>query len=194
MNDIDTLMAALDEHQIAREVALPHDEARLAYRLKQNTVRSFDEFSKVVGDYYNHHFAHCITRGGTLPAWDACSRAKEILEYEYQRRNGLDILAAFKDALHGTNGGLRVQLDVIAEQLKAEAVERYIRDVFDRHIDPDSFAARVEILRQFAARSGIELKSWFDAQHPERYASKYKEVIRSYVKGLQHTAGTLRRL
>ena len=71
------------------------------------------------------------------PISEAAGRAKEILEQEYRRRGG-DLVTAFH--VHdGTNGGLRVVLDTIAEGLKAESVERYIRDAFDRHVAPKSF-------------------------------------------------------
>ena len=43
MSPVASLIHALDERSIAREVALSHDEARMRYRLHSNTVRDFDE-------------------------------------------------------------------------------------------------------------------------------------------------------
>ena len=148
MAAIDNLLAALDERNIARQIGLKHDEARMAYTLERNTAADFDEFTRIIADYYNHHFGSCMSSGGRLSSSQAASKAKDILEREYRRRNG-DIVAAFNDAHDGTNGGLRVILDRLAESLKTEAVEAHVRDVFDRLVAPNSWEAKVEIIRQF---------------------------------------------
>lgn len=101
---------------------------------------------------------------------------------------------AYNDAHDGTNGGMRVVLDTIAEGLKAESVERYIRDAFDRYVAPISWEQKVTIIRQFIARCGIHLASSIRSDQPERYAQNYQELIRSYVSGLQRTSSIFRRL
>jgi len=193
MATIDILLEALDERNIAQHVALAHDETRAGYPLKSNTAGDFDQFSRLISDYYNHHFSRCISGGGTLPGTEASGRAKEILEHEYRRRNG-DIVAAFNDAHDGTNGGLRVQLDLIAEALKAESVERYIREMFDRYVAPNSWEDKVEIIRQFIRQCGANLNSSIRADQPERYAQNFRELIHSYVVSLQRTSAIFRRL
>jgi hypothetical protein len=193
MGSIDTLLAALDERIIARRIGIPHDEARIRYPLRSNTVCSFDEFSDVIGGYYSYHFTRCVSRGGLLNRAEAASRAKEILEQEYRRHNG-DIVSAFNDAHDGTNGGMRLILDKIAEGLKAEAVRRYTREIFDRHVAPNSWEQKVGIISQFIAHCGVQLSSSIRADQPERYAHKYDELIRSYVEALQRASSVFRRL
>ncbi len=190
---IDSLLAELDEKAIAQRIGIPHDEARMRYPLHSNTAGSFDEFSWIIGDYYNTHFTAVISHGGKLPTPEAASRAKELLEKEYRRRNG-DIVMAYNDAHDGTNGGMRVVLDTIAEGLKAESLERYIRDAFDRYVSPNSWEQKVEIIRQFIARCGVNLGSSIRPDQPERYAQNYQELIRSYVTALQQTSRIFRRL
>ena len=126
MSSLDNLIATIDELAIARNVGIPHDEARMRYSLSRNTVGSFDEFADVIADYYNHHLSECVAHGGFLSRTEAAGRAKEILEQEYRRQGG-NMITAFNDANAATNGGLRVVLDRIAEFLKTESVERYIR-------------------------------------------------------------------
>ncbi len=191
---IDNLLGALDERQIARQVALQHDEARMNYPLRSNTASDFDEFSDILADYYNHHFRRCVSGGGSLSQPEAASRAKEILEREYRRRNNGDIVAAFNDAHDGTNGGMRVILDTLAEGLKAESVERYIRELFDRHVAPNAWEDKVDIIRQFISCCGANLASSIRADQPERYAQNYQELIRSYVESLKNTSSIFRRL
>lgn len=193
MATINTLLAALDERTIAQRIGIPHDEARLQYHLRANTVGSFDEFSEIIADYYTHHYSTCVSRGGHLSPRDAAGRAKELLEQQYRKRNG-DIVTAYNDVHDGTNGGLRVVLDTIAEGLKAESVQHYIRDAFDCHVAPNSWEQKVEIIRQFIAKCSASLSSSIRADQPERYAQNYNELIRSYVDALQRTSSIFRRL
>jgi len=193
MSAIGDVLQALDERTIAQKVGIPHDEARMRYALRSNTVGSFGEFSAVIGDYHNHHYGQCVSRGGTMSSAEAQGRAKEALEREYRRRRG-NIVSAYNDAHDGTNGGMRVVLDTIAESLKAESVERYTRDVFDRHVAPSEWNEKVEIIRQFIARCGIDLSRHIQTDQPERYAQDYMELIRAYVAGLQQTSSVFRRL
>jgi hypothetical protein len=186
-------MAALDERTIAQRIGIPHDEARMRYSLQSNTVRTFDDFSDRIGDYYNYHVTTCVSRGGRLSRAEAAGRAKEILEQEYRRHNG-NIVSAFNDANDGTNGGLRAILDRIAEALKAESLERYTRDVFDRHVAPSSWEDKVEMIRQFIRHCGAYLGSSIRADQPERYAHDYQELIRSYVAAMRRTSSIFRRL
>lgn len=193
MPAIDRLLAELDERHIARQIGLQHDEARMRYPLRRNTVDSWDEFCNVISEYYNYHFGTCVARGGSMPASESAGRAKEILEREY-RRHGGDIVAAFNDAHDGTNSGMRGVLDKLATAIAAEAVERHVRDVFDRHVAPNSWEDKVEIIRQFIRHCGAIMSSSIRADQPERYAQNFSELIRSYVRALQSTSSIFRRL
>ena len=193
MTTINSLLSALDERAMAKLIAIPHDEARVQFSLQSNTVANFRQFTDAISNYYNYHYTSCISNGGNLSLSEAAGCAKELLEKEYRRRNG-DIVSAYNDAHDGTNGGMRVVLDVIAEGLKTESVERYIRDVFDRHITPNSWEQKVEIIRQFVAKCGAYLSASIRRDQPERYAQNYNDLIRSYVDGLQRTSSMFRRL
>jgi hypothetical protein len=190
---INLLLSALDEREIARQVAIQHDEARMQYHLSSNTVADYDQFSDIITDYYNYHYTRCTSHGGTLGRDDAYGKVKELLENEYRKKGG-DIVSAFNDAHDGTNGGMRVVLDKIAEALKAEAVRSYVTSLFDRYVAPNSWEDKVSIISQFIAYSGPYLSSSIVAGQPERYAQNYSELIRSYVDGLQHTSSMFRRL
>ena len=190
---IASLIQALDERTIARSVGIAHDEARMNYRLASNTVSDFDEFSRIIGDYYAYHHGRCVAVGGRLSSADATGHAKRILEQAYRRQNG-DVTSAFNDARDGVNRGLSGVLDIMAESLKAEAVENYIREAFDRHVTPNSWEQKVEIIREFIQKFGIHLSSAIKADQPERYAQDYAELIRSYTQELKKTSAMFRRL
>ena len=190
MASIESLLSELDERIIAQRIGIPHDEARIRYHLNSNTVRSFDEFTEAISRYYNYQFTTCVSNGGNLAASEAAGRAKEMIKSEYRRKG--DIEAAYNDAHAGTNGGMRMVFDIIAEGLKAESVERYIRDVFDRHVTPNSWEQKVEIIRLFIDRYGAHLSSSISSDQPERYADRYEELIRSYVEALKQTSAIFR--
>ena len=153
MPSIERLLQELDERELAQRIGIPHDTARMAYRLNANTVADWAEFERIIAEYYRYHFGRCVSVGGTMSRSDAANRAKEILEQDYRRLRGT-IVSAYNDAHDGTNGGLRALLDVIAEALEAESIERYVRDVFDRNVQPCAWEQRLEIMRQFLDRFG----------------------------------------
>jgi len=190
---IATLLGALNERTIARDVAIPHDETRMRFSLSSNTVGSIDEFFARIGEYYSHHHSLCVSKGGKISPSEARSLAKEIVEREYRRHRG-NIVSAFNNAHDGTNGGLRAVLDIIAESLKAQAVENYVRDVFDSHVAPDSWEQQVQIIGEFVASCGPYLSSEIRVDQPERYARNYEELIRAYVEALKSTSSMFRRL
>lgn len=192
MGNINTLLNALDERTIAQKIGIANDEARMKYQLRSNTVSDFDQFTKIIADYYNYHFTKCVSGGGALSSAEAGGRAKEMIEHEYRRRGG-NIVSACNNAMEGTNGGMRAILDVIAEGIKAESVERYIRDMFDRHVAPNSWKDQVDIIRQFIHHCSGQLSSSVRASEPEAYASNYESLIRSYVTALQQTSSMFRR-
>lgn len=190
---ITDILEELNERTIAREVAIPHDEARMRFPLQSNTAASFAQFEDIIAEYLNYHHGRCVALGGHLSRPEAVGRAKELIEHEYRRRRG-DLVTAYNDAHDGTNGGLRAILDLIAEALKAESVERYIRDVFDRRVAPNDFDAKVAIIQEFLEWCGPYLSSAVQADRPERYAHNYQELVREYVAGLQRTSSMFRRL
>jgi len=193
MGSLTSILEQLDERYIAKSIGIPHDEARMNYYLSSNTVSDIDEFRQIIGDYYDYHFTKCISHGGSLSNVEAQERAKEILERDY-RQHGSDFIGAYNDAHDGTNGGLRVILDKIATQLKAESVERHIRNVFDNEVKPNSWEDKVNIIRQFISQCGPDIARSLDTSSPERYASNYNELIRAYVDSLKKTSAVFRRL
>lgn len=192
MDSLEYLLEAIDELTIARKVAIPHDEARMRYPLRGNTVDSYEEFRDVIADYYSHHVSTCVVMGGHMSRTDAAQKAKKILDQEYRRQGGNNI-TAFNDAHDGTNGGVRGVLDIIADHLKTESVDNYIRDAFDRYVTPNSWEKKVDIMRQFISRCGDMLGSSINRNQPERYAREYDELIRAYVDSMKRTSSIFRR-
>ena len=192
MTEIETILAALDERHISREIGLRHDNARNSFRLDKNTTSDFEEFGGILGDYYNQHI-QSVYGCGPFAKSDAISRVKQLVDQIYHREGG-DFVSAFNDCVDSMNGGIRVVIDRIVEMLKAENVEHHIREIFDTHVAPHSWEMKVEIIKQFIAKYGDVLSSSINRDQPERYAQNYQDLIRSYTESLRKTSAMFRRL
>jgi hypothetical protein len=78
-----------------------------------------------------------------------------------------------------------VILDIIAERLKADSVEQYIQNVFQKYVLSIPPEAKVEVVCQFIGLQGNNLESLIFSHQPERYVDNYNELIKAYVKSLQ---------
>ena len=193
MDLLHNLISSIDEQALTRKIGIPHDEVRMRYSLKRNTVDSYQEFTSIIADYYNYHMSQCVIHGGSLSRTEASGRAKEILEQEYKREGG-DLNTAYNDAHDGTNGGLRVIIDKIANKIKELAIDRYMRETFDFFVEPISWEQKVEIMRQFIARYGEQFSSSINPNQPERYAQSYHDLIMAYIDSLRRTSSIFRRI
>ena len=192
MPDAKTLINEIKNETFDENEGYKHDVARMEYREPMPLVKTYEEFSWLIGDYLNHHNSICNSTGLRLPEYKARSLAKEILNQAYQRRGG-NIDSAFKDACERANGGVRYILDVLADELKAKAMELYIRDAFDRNVAPNSWSQKVEIVAQFMRLNYHLISSKIREQPPEQYAHNYEELIRSFINGVQQASNVFRR-
>jgi hypothetical protein len=80
MLSIDTLLAALTDTQIAREVGSLHDDTRMAYRPPRKRVDSFSDLEDLIADYYIHHFCRAVAPGSQIPRLFALDKGKELVE------------------------------------------------------------------------------------------------------------------
>ena len=192
MDAMTALLADLNESKIAQRVGNAHDEARMAYHPRSNTVRDFREFTGLIGNFVQHQYSRCVSQGGRLSGAEAAGRGKELIDQELRRQGG-GVVSCFRDCCDGVNGGVRRCLDILCEGMKAEAIEYYTRDVFDRYMPPDNWPLRVRMVSQFIRRCPIELYN-IDPSTPDRYARDLEELIRAFVRGLRQVSSVFRRL
>ena len=184
---LDAILDGLSPKQIARNVETKHNNFRLQYSLRGNTADNFETYELTIGEYLKLHFENCVAPGGRLELREAIARAKHIIAQAYHRKYRGNISSAYNDAKNGTNGGLKAQLDIIADQLINEAREYHIRQLFDDIVKPNSWDEKVEIIRQFFRHYGDHLDPEIDRNTPERYASNFEELIRAYAESLART-------
>ena len=184
---------ALDEDTVAREASKPHDEARIRFYLKCNTVSGWHELRSTLTTYTKHHVAACRILGGVVSDGEAESMAMDFLEREYRRR-GQDVSDICHDAVTGLNGGMHALLNIICEGFRTQSTDRYVRHVFRAAIDPRNFEERLEIIRQLVSRLGPDVRGRIDTEHPERYAGReYADFVQAYVGAVQRMKAAFRR-
>ena len=188
---VESLLSALNEVTIAREVGTAHDNARMAYRPALQRIDSYEAFEDLVGDYVIYHHERCVARGGQLSRAQAIGMGEAMLDQAYRREGG-NKLTAFHDVRDSTNGGVRSIFDRLADAFKEEAVEFYMRRVFANHVSPEDWTGRVALMREFLNVYGHLLDPSIDLDSPERYTSKTEEIIRAYISGLRRTSNMFR--
>lgn len=190
MGSLDVILRKLDERELARNIGNRHDEARTSFLLAKNTVDNWEEFLVIMGNYGSWHLSRVGL--GSFPHWECESKVVDIIEHGSEF-GGKTIGQVYLDAHHGTNGGLRYILDLVADHFKGAETEDYIRGVFLQNVNPTSWLDKVEIVRQFIARCGRDLSSYMDVTKPEAYASDYRELIRSYARAISHASSRIRK-
>lgn len=192
-SSLSLLMNALDPRTIAREVASIHDDARASYVMRQIKVQNFREFLDALADYANHHHRYVGGTSGATNIPQAAGRARAIIENAYRRRNQ-SIKAAYRNALEGTEGGLRAILDTLCEHYRDEAVSAYTREMLDLHVSPVEPRAQERIVRElfemlqpFAG----PLQPDIDLGDPRYYASSYESLVRAVMDNVRRIADSV---
>lgn len=192
MGRLNMLTTELDEVTLARRIGRPFDQMRLMYRPLSNEVRDYAEFTDVTAHFVQDVYRTCITPGACPSHAAAASQAKAFLNQELRRQGG-DALSAFRDCRDSLNGGLRHVLDILCDAQKAEAIEYYTRDVFDRYLPPDDWDLRVRVVKEFIDTYSPTLTG-IDRDHPERYARDVESLVRSVLQASRQMASVFRRL
>ena len=192
MSAIDALVEELNEYAIRDNVTQKLDNASLQYKPSQSKVRDFAEFTIMLAQYIQYIYSSCFTHGGWRSNVDAAGIAKELLSGSLTPRD-VDTISIYQDCRDGLNGGVGRCMDILCEGLKRQAVERYVRDVFDRHLPHDDPDLRLRMVEQFMDRYKPVLAA-IDRDRPWRYAKDIEHLIRAVVSATEQMASVYRRL
>lgn len=189
MGILDNIIKELSKDYITEHIDKPHNNARISFHLSSNSVPGDASFENVIGEYYNHHFTRCISKGGELSRAESTGRAKEII-FEHYKRKGLDKLNAYSDGKEERNGGMMAMLDILWDKLLQDSKEKHLIEVIDRYIKPSGWEEQVEIIKELINFYPNTLK--VDREHPEKYARNYEELIRALMESLNNMNDRLR--
>lgn len=177
MSIIDDIFKALDSTVIAEEVTNSHDRARMDYP-RPPEIRSYDDFLKVIGDYYMYHQQTCVSIGGSISPIQAEAEAERILIEMYQ----IDQRKIFYDAQHGTDGGIRQILDYLADYMKNRAGKNYSHRIYMNYVDPISSNQQGEVCQALFSQYGDILGYYFDLDHSEKHVHELEKIIFTIVE------------
>ena len=182
--NINALLYSLSEGE-QNKIAMIHDQARGSYLLPVVKIRNWQECEYYLGDYYKHH-CNVVGGGDFGNPGQNLAEAKELAVRGAERKTTIKKL--FRDAITGSNGGMRQVLDNLANAIRQKYIERYIADTFDSYIAPCSIDESTEIMRQFLLAYQHILPSHIDVNRPEYYASNYKEYIGLFAESMTSIA------
>lgn len=192
MPTLKRMLEELRPEAIAEAVGQAHDAARSGYRLDSNVVSDFREFEDEIETYYRHHYRMAVDGGADLGRVECLGRAKELIDKTY-RRKGRNLMAAYRNASAGLDGGLRGVLDLIADGLKEESVERRVRDVLDRYMSPDDPDEKIDVVAQILEEFHHLLPDHIDRTRPELLISETDALVRELVEAFKRASDVLRR-
>lgn len=82
----------------------------------------------------------------------------------------------------------------MADQFKAEAIEKFVLMKIKLASDPMDGAAKVAFIKVLLERLGPFLPADVRNQPPEAYATRFDEIARAYARSLDDVGRTLARL
>jgi len=192
-NDKTGLQAILSEisaEKLTNSVTLPIDSARATYLMDSATVNSYQEFTEVIGSFYLHLIRHMRNVSEPIDLNAVGDEAIPLLERTFSQKGG--IRAALAEARSGINGGLRVVLDLMTEQLKREQQEKHVNGVLKLAMDPLDWKAKVNLMEAFLKHIGPHLDPEIASQPPEHFAEHYENIIRAYLHSMDRLKSILR--
>lgn len=187
--DINVLLNSLSEKEL-NKIAMRFDNGRSSYALN-STVNEWPEFEQLLLNFYCH-LCRAVGGGDHGDASQNLTEAKNLAMRGGGRNTTIKKL--FRDAVSGSDGGMRRVLDYITDAMKQQYTERYITDTFDAYIAPCSIDESTEIMRQFLQAYQYVLPSHIDINRPEYYAANYKEYIGLFSRSMTSIASEFRKL
>jgi hypothetical protein len=178
---VSELIAAMGVDHLTRAIDIAIDGARASFVIESSSVRTSAEFSAIIESFYLHLERFTGRGGGPVAINEARANALEVLARAFSRSGGL--AAARAQAISGTQGGLRVVLDQLTEQYKAERQHAHTTALLDR-VERMNWDARVAVVEELTRRCPSLVSPEEAAYGPSRYAAEVQQMLRNYVQSL----------
>lgn len=179
----DAIAARIDERALVRKFGIPIDSARGAYVLVSSTVGSYEEFIDTLAAFYTYLQRHLHREVvGSPDAATARVKASALLEKVFYGEAANK--AAYARARDGTDGGMRLVLDLFTEQFKRQEQAEYVQQVFKDALEPMDWNQRVAFMRGAMKRLGPFLPADLRDEPPERFARRPEVIIQVFVESL----------
>ena len=185
------VLSEMDEDMLTL-IGLPIDSARAAYVMESITVKSYDAFLETIASFYIHLMRYTGKVSDPVERSASEAAAIKLLERAFSRDGGFN--EALFEAKNGTNGGLRLVLDVMTERFKKEEKEKHVNLVLKLALDPLNWEGKVALMGALLKRLEPFLTPKIASQPPERYTQHYETIVRGYVQSMDQLKSLLRSL
>jgi len=189
---VDTILDMINTESLARKFGIPIDAARAAYVMGEVVLDSYEDFLDTITAFYIHLIRHTNSMAGLVEPREAAHEAYDLLDNAFKNKGGAD--AAWAEARHGTNGGLRFIIDVMTEQFKTDQQTKHVNRVFKETVDPKNWKAREAFMKTFLERIGPHIPEEIRSQSVERYTRHFEPIVRIYIQSLDRVRELLRNL
>lgn len=187
---VDIVLGQISAEALAEKIGLPIDTARATYVMPEVTIESHEIFHDTIAGFYLALLRHTDAAVASTDSQAVAAEAYSLLERAFRDQGGAD--AALAEARHGTNGGVRLVLNVMTEQFKTEQQAKHVSRVLKEAIDPLDWDASVAFMDVFLKRIGPQLPPEIRSQPPQRFARHYQDIIQTYVRSLDRVKELLR--
>lgn len=173
--NINDILALIHQDVIGERVDTPHRIWRENYKVTKFIVDSYDQAVEEILKYYCYHMSMWYNSPVQLkmPADMAFSNVKIILD---NTPGGW--IQAIKDCISGRNGGLLEKIDLIAEALRKEAVEKYMSHIVGMFINPMDYNNKVRLMIQYLRQYGRCILPQEKLLSPFELANNCSEIIK----------------
>jgi len=188
-SSLSLILEKIDETNLTENIGKPIDLARSSYALGYITVAAAN-FNEVLTPFYSHILSsrHQIISTDDHDAMGA--EALALLERAFTKKGGVKV--AIAEAQDGMNGGLRYIFDSMTDQFKLDEKEKYINHIFKMIINPLEWKAKVALMGSLLDNLKNHLPKELVSQPPERFATNWDVIVRTYVQSINHIKSLLK--
>ena len=185
------ILSEIDEDALAT-IGHPIDLARATYLIDSVTVGSNNDLVDTITSFYVHMIRHTGKIAEPVDLATAGAEALALLERAFSRNGGFN--AALSEGKMPVSGGLRFILDKMTEQFKMEQHEKHVNHVLKSVLDPLDWKSKVSLIGALLKRLRSHLPSDIVSEPPDRFAGKYEDIVKAYVRSADQMKSLFRSL
>lgn len=178
------LLPEIDPDTLALEVGMHFDEARASFISVPIVVDTREDVMDVLSAFGQHLYPRTQEFVGPCDHEAMVAEMAAHLERAFARWGGIN--GAFAEAHQPTRGGMRFVLDVLVDELKAEAIRKRVAWSFTRALEPLDYEQRVQVMRALMKQLGPALPPDLRHAPPEQFVSHAQPLIQAYAQMLSN--------
>jgi hypothetical protein len=181
-DQLQSILSEIDADALTTLISLPIDNARATYVMESVLVDSKDQFNDIIASFYLHLLRHTRRLFEPVDLKAAGAEGFKLLENAFSKKGGYK--GALAEARNGPNGGLRLVLDMMTEQLKREKQQEHVEFVLKAEIEGLDWESKVTLLEALFNQIKDHLPPEIRSQPPESYAKHSDIIVKAYVNSM----------